>query len=74
MEDIKKLHRIHLWMWDIEKKYPGHPDTDAAWVEIVSSADELVAELSIKHGTYEAMLIADFMHTKERARKAGGER
>ena len=70
MEDIKRLHRIHLWMWEIEKKYPRSPEEEAAWVEIVRSADELVEELDIKHGTYEAMLIADFMHTKERAQNA----
>lgn len=74
MDELHILHKIHTWMWEIEKKYPGHPDTDAAWVEIVRSADELAEELNIKHGSYESMLLADFMHTKERARKAGGER
>lgn len=68
MDELHILHKIHTWMWDVEKKYPQSPKEDEAWMEIVSSADELVAELSIKHGTYEAMLIADFMHTKERAR------
>ena len=55
-------------MWEIEKKYPGHPTEDAAWVDITDSADAIAEELGIKHGTYEAMLISDFMHTKERAR------
>ena len=70
MDELHKLHKIHTWMWEIEKKYPRSPETEAAWAEIVSSADELAEELDIKHGTYEAMLIADFMHTKERAQNA----
>ena len=68
MDELHKLHKIHTWMWDMEKKYPRSPEADEAWTEIVESADALVKELDIKHGTYEAMLIADFMHTKERAR------
>ena len=68
MDDLQKLHRIHLWMWDIEKKYPRSPETDTAWVEIVESADALAKELDIKPKSYESMLLANFMHTKERAR------
>ena len=70
MEDIKKLHKVHLWMWDMEKKYPRRPETEEAWIEIVNTADNLVEELELKQGCYERILIADFMHTKERARNA----
>ena len=70
MDELHILHKIHTWMWEIEKKYPRSPEEEAAWVEIVRSADELAEELNIKHGTYEAMLIADFMYTKERAQNA----
>ena len=69
MEEIKKLHKVHLWMWDIDKKYPGWPDTESAWTEIITSADALARELELEAGCYERRLMSAFMHAKEKGER-----
>lgn len=66
MDDLHKLHKIHSWMWEIDKKYFNAPLTDDAWSEIINGADQLASELDLKHSSYPMILIADFMHAKER--------
>ena len=65
MEELQKMHKVHLWMWDIEKKYPGKPESEAAWEEIIRTADELAKELELKQGCYERRLMSMFMRAKE---------
>lgn len=67
MDELHKLHQVHSWMWEIEKKYPRRPETEEAWTEIIKTADKLCKELELKQGCYERKLIAAFMSTKERA-------
>lgn len=65
MDELHKLHKIHSWMWETEKRYPGRPDGENAWEDIIQTASELAEDLELKQGSYERRLIALFMQAKE---------
>ena len=65
MDDLHKLHKIHTWMWEIDKKYPTMPMSDEAWDEIIHGVDALVADLELEQGCYARKLMRAWMDVKE---------
>ena len=65
MDDLHKLHKIHEWMWKIDKKYPTMPMSDEAWSEIIDGCDALVTELELEPGCYARRLLYVWRTLKE---------
>lgn len=66
MDELHILHKVHVWMWEAEKRYQKVPLTDEEWSEFQDGVNQLADDLGLEHGSYPCILLAEFMHAKER--------
>ena len=66
MVEKEKIYKVHMWMWNMEQKYPADSAvTEEAWRDICDSCEDLCKELNMEQGHYGRRLMAGFMAVKE---------
>lgn len=66
MIEKEKLYKVHMWMWEVEKKYPADElVTEEQWTDVINSCDALCKELNLPQGHYGRRLMAGYMAVKE---------